>query len=165
MYSQNTFFKNFTAAPKMEDFYTSLGSASFHYVSGSPWQLYSPLGDFMAGTYPEGTFHMKNVPTNLLSPKTWKDLLKLTGDATIEQKLIQITEIIRRFPNRQFILVGDSGEHDPEIYRQLQDRFGDQVQEIWIRDVVNVRHTTPTRLVGMRIIAVRTVLEGISGVS
>jgi phosphatidate phosphatase APP1 len=150
---KNTFFKEFTAAPKMEDLYQSFYNASFHYVSGAPWQLYRPLASFLKGIYPEGTYHMKNVPTNLLSPTTWKDLLKLTGDATIEQKLVQITEIIERFPNRQFILVGDSGEHDPEVYRQLRSSFPKQVRDIWIRDVVKAQDFAPERLTGMNIIA------------
>jgi len=163
---RNTFLGDFTVAPEMIDSYKALGLACFHYVSGAPWQLYRPLSEFIEKEeFPEGSFHMKNVPTNLISPTTWRDLLKLTGDATVEQKLSQIATIMSRFPGRKFILVGDSGEHDPEIYRQLQDRFGDQVQEIWIRDVVNARHTTPGRLNGMKIIAARTVLEGISGVS
>ena len=67
-----------------------------------------------------------------------------------------------RFPERRFILVGDSGEHDPEIFHQLRGRFGDQVEEIWIRDVVNARHTTPERLSGMNVIAARTISEGVS---
>lgn len=160
---RNTFFGDFIAVPEMIDSYKSLDLACFHYVSGAPWQLYRPLSEFIEKEdFPEGSFHMKNVPTNLLSPATWRDLLKLTGDATVEQKLSQIATIMSRFPGRRFILVGDSGEHDPEIYRQLQDRFGDQVQEIWIRDVINARHTTPDRLDGMKIIAARTVFEGIS---
>jgi len=150
---KNTFFKDFTAAPKMEGFYNSFDNASFHYVSGAPWQLYRPIANFMEETYPEGTYHMKNVPTNLLSPTTWKDLLKLTGDATIDQKLVQITEIIKRFPDRQFILVGDSGEHDPEVYRQLRNTFPKQVGDIWIRDVVKAQDFAPERLTGMNIIA------------
>lgn len=161
---RNTFLGDFTVSPEMIDSYKNLGLvASFHYVSGAPWQLYRSLSEFIEKEeFPEGSFHMKNVPTNLLSPVTWRDLLKLTGDATFEQKLSQIATIMSRFPERKFILVGDSGEHDPEIYRQLQDRFGDQVQEIWVRDVVNARHTTPDRLDGMKIIAARTVFEGIS---
>jgi phosphatidate phosphatase APP1 len=95
---------------------------------------------------------MKSVPKNLLSPTTWKSLLKLVGDATVEQKIFQISEIMRRFPQRQFILIGDSGEHDPEVYGRIRDTFGEQVKEIWIRDVVGARHDQPGRLKGMVVI-------------
>lgn len=159
----NTFFRDFAVASGMVDRYKKISTASFHYVSGAPWQLYQPLYDFLTREgFPEGSFHMKSVPTNLFSLTTWKDLLKLIGDATVEQKLSQISKIITRFPEREFILVGDSGEHDPEIYQQLRDRFGDQVREIVIRDVINARQTTPSRLEGMSVIPARTVTDGSS---
>jgi len=160
---RNTFFADFIAAPEMLNWFKSLHDACFHYVSGAPWQLYIPLSTFIRKTeLPEGSFHMKNVPTNLLSPKTWRDLLKLAGDATIEQKYSQISMIMGRFPGRQFVLVGDSGEHDPEIYRKLWDQFGNQVKDIWIRDVVRARYTNPKRLEGMKVIPARTVLAGVT---
>ena len=43
------------------------------------------------------------------------------------------------YPNRQFILIGDSGEHDPEIYGWAAGTFPNQVKEIYIR---NVTHET-----------------------
>ena len=160
---RNTFFRDFEAAPNMANRYKNLGKASFHYVSGAPWQLYQPLAGFIKKRrFPEGSFHMKSVPKNLLSPSTWRDLLKLVGDATVEQKISQISELMYRFPERKFIFVGDSCEHDPEVYGQLRDTFGDQVQEIWIRDVVNERQTHPERLTGMKIIEALTVSEGVS---
>jgi hypothetical protein len=61
---RNTFFRDFKAAPGMAEMYRGLGDASFHYVSGGPWQLFKPLADFFLGPlggFPEGTFHMKNI--------------------------------------------------------------------------------------------------------
>jgi Phosphatidate phosphatase APP1, catalytic domain len=160
---RNTFFRDFRAAPGMANRYKNLEEACFHYVSGGPWQLYEPLSDFlMKEGFPEGSFHMKSVPKNLLSPTTWKDFFKLVGDATLEQKLSQISEIMRRFPGRRFILIGDSGEHDPEVYRQIRARYGHQVEAIWIRDVVNDRNINPHRLDGMKTLEAQTVLEGVS---
>jgi Uncharacterized conserved protein (DUF2183) len=73
----NTFFRDFVAAPEMAKMYQGFNGASFHYVSGGPWQLYGPLSEFLfsekAG-FPEGTFHMKQVSKNLLSAATWEDL-------------------------------------------------------------------------------------------
>ncbi|KAI7884280.1 hypothetical protein K492DRAFT_125198, partial [Lichtheimia hyalospora FSU 10163] len=47
--------------------------------------------------------------------------------------------IVKDFPKRKFILVGDSGERDPEIYRMLYDRFPDQIIKIFIHDVTSER--------------------------
>jgi phosphatidate phosphatase APP1 len=74
------------------------------------------------------------------------------ADGTFEQKFAQTSEIIQRFPGRKFILVGDSGEKDPEVYRKVKTPFPDHVQEIRIRDVVNDRERNPSRLKGMIII-------------
>ena len=42
---------------------------------------------------------------------------------TYEQKTAQIGTIMERFPQRPFILVGDTGEKDPEVYRAIKARF------------------------------------------
>lgn len=158
---RNTFFEPFAAAAGMSQRYAALTDAAFHYVSGSPWQLYRPLQHFLAEAgFPEGSFHMKSVPANLLSPATWKALYALTGDATITQKLDQIGTIMGHFPRRRFILVGDSGEHDPEVYAALRANHGDQIEEIWIRDVNDTRRLAPERLAGMRVIEAPSVSPG-----
>lgn len=154
---ENTFYRPFVAAPGMAERYRGLGDeTAFHYVSGAPWQLYRPLAQFItAAGFPQGSFHMKNVRKNLLTPGSWQDLASLAGgSATTEQKLTQISDIISDFPQRRFILVGDSGERDPEVYREIRDRFPRQIQAVWIRDLVNDREHHPARLEGMKIIAV-----------
>ncbi|TVR27681.1 MAG: DUF2183 domain-containing protein [Balneolaceae bacterium] len=55
-----------------------------------------------------------------------------------------------------FILVGDSGERDPEVYREIANRYPDQIKEIIIRDVINDRQINPGRLEGMTIIPAPT---------
>ena len=57
-----------------------------------------------------------------------------------------------RFPKRRFILIGDSGEKDPEVYREIQRRFPAQVQEIMIRDCIDALARAPARLEGMTVI-------------
>ena len=46
-----------------------------------------------------------------------------------------IRPILDRFPQRRFVLVGDSGEKDPEIYAELAPRHPKQISRILIRDV------------------------------
>jgi uncharacterized protein DUF2183 len=155
---RNTFCRDFVAAPGMADMYKELGDVPFHYVSGGPWQLYGPLYDFLVsgpGGYPEGSFHFNYFPKNLLGKDTIKILARTLASSlenTYQHKIAQITRLMERFPGRTFILVGDSGELDPEVYRRIKDEHPQQVREIWIRDVVNDAATNPDRLAGMKII-------------
>jgi hypothetical protein len=152
----NTFFRDFVAVPHMAELYRSLHDAAFHYVSGAPWQLYRPLAEFLFGKagFPEGTFHMKRVSKNLFSADTWRELKELATNEnfTFGLKVLQISEIMQRFPHRKFILIGDSGEKDPEAYREIKNQFRDQVQEIIIRDVAHDRELNNDRLQGMTVI-------------
>ncbi|CAN5299064.1 hypothetical protein BH23BAC3_BH23BAC3_21190 [soil metagenome] len=164
---RNTFFKEYNAAPGMLNMYKQWEDiASFHYVSGSPWQLYNTLRNFLIDDtgFPNGTFHMKSVRKNLLNIGSWRDLRELATNEfiTYDQKISQISELMETFPQRRFILIGDSGEMDPEVYSIIRENYPDQVHEIIIRDVVNARNLQPERLEGMRIIIARTIEPGLS---
>jgi hypothetical protein len=155
---RNTFLKAFQAAEGMRErylgFVTEAGSSAdtcFHYVSGSPWQLYGPLSRFLfeQAQFPAGTVHMKNLRKNLLDRGALRDIMSfaLGGDlATLDQKVRQITNLMIHLPGRKFILVGDSGEKDPEVYRAIRKLFPNQVLKIYIRDVL------AERLTGMELI-------------
>ncbi|REL33130.1 DUF2183 domain-containing protein [Rhodohalobacter sp. SW132] len=168
---RNTFFKDFEAAPGMYSLYDiwKENNAAFHYVSGAPWQLYDPITSFLfdverESLYPKGSFHMKTVRKSFFNPGTWADFGKLLfgKNVTKNQKTGQITTLLERFPERRFILVGDSGEKDPEIYSAMRERYPEQVKKIIIRDVVNAREHEPDRLTGMEIIPARTIYSGVS---
>jgi phosphatidate phosphatase APP1 len=45
-----------------------------------------------------------------------------------------IQKILTDFPQRKFILVGDSGEQDPEIYGELARRHPGRIARIFIRE-------------------------------
>lgn len=116
----------------------------FHYVSGSPWQMFRLLGEFLlrgANAFPEGTFHMKSLRKNLTDPDSWEDLLKLAQGkkATLSQKIEQITEMTMHLPERKLILIGDSGEMDPEVFLSIHRMFPGRVEKIIIRDVLGER--------------------------
>jgi hypothetical protein len=156
---RNTFLKKFKAAQGMRERYLRFiaeagvsADTCFHYVSGSPWQLYGPLSRFLFEQegFPAGTVHMKNLRKNLLDRGAVRDIMAfaLGGDlATLEQKIRQITNLMIHLPRRKFILVGDSGERDPEVYRAIRKLFPEQVLRIYIRDVMG------ERLTGMELIA------------
>ena len=137
----NTFFREFSAVPCMADLYRSFGEdVAFHYVSGGPWQMYQPLANFLFADppgFPKGSFHMKNVATNLLEKKTYEEIGAFIASgsqqATFDQKISQIRTIMNHFPGRTFTLLGDSGEKDPEVFRQIREEFPARVREIIIR--------------------------------
>lgn len=127
----NTFLRELQAVAGMADVYRAWtkDGAAFHYVSSSPWQLYAMLAGFIeVNGFPAGTFHMKTV--------RWKDKSVLSLVASPARfKHAEIEPILRTFPRRRFILVGDSGEKDPEVYGELARHFPEQIGRILIRDV------------------------------
>ena len=129
---RNTFLREFEPVPGMAEFYQTLARSkgvAFHYVSASPWQLYPPLADFIpAQGFPRGTFHLKEF--------RWKDRSFFSLFSNPEEyKLGVIEPLLKRFPNRRFLLIGDSGERDPEIYATLARKYPRQIERIYIRDV------------------------------
>lgn len=165
---RNAFLRDYVAVPDMAEMYREFGDqVMFHYVSGSPWQLYKLLDEFLmrGSNFPEGAFHMKDVRKNLLAPDSWHDFKEFTkGDkATLVQKIGQITRLFENLPEREFILIGDSGEKDPEVFAEIRKTFPDRVREIIIRDVVNERGKPDSlRLKDMRILEAPTVVHGVT---
>lgn len=134
---QNTFARQFRAIPGMPELYRDCASlgASFHYVSGSPWQLFEPLHSFWSTAgLPAGSFHLK--------PFRLRDTARKIRGMSPQKahKLAAIEPILSAFPQRKFVLVGDSGEQDPEIYGTLLRARPAQVAGIFIR---NVRNQSP----------------------
>lgn len=131
---RNTFLREFQAVPGMAEFYQALARtnhATFHYISASPWQLYEPLAAFLAtNNFPAGTFELKEF--------RWKSRKVFNLFAPPEKfKLGVIEPLLRQFPKRKFILIGDSGERDPEIYGALARKFPEQITQIYIRAVTD----------------------------
>ena len=129
---RNTFLKPYASIPGMAPVYQAWAtnsSASFHYVTGSPWQLYEPLADFLkAYHFPEGSFHMRDF--------RWKDDTALNLlNSPVSHKISAIEELLSSYPERLFVLVGDSGEKDPEIYGELARRHPSQIIAIYIRNL------------------------------
>ncbi len=128
---RKTFYEPFQPVAGMAAVYREWAArgASFHYVSASPWQLYEPLAEFAATNgFPGGSWHLKQFRV--------KDGSFLAlFDSPEKYKPAVIEPMLRQFPKRRFILVGDSGERDPEIYGALARNFPGQIHRIFIRDV------------------------------
>jgi phosphatidate phosphatase APP1 len=126
---ENTFLRELEAVPGMAPLYRAWKEkgAKFHYVSSSPWQLFAPLSEFSrkAG-FPGGSFHLKLF--------RWKDSSFFDLFASPAKTKPKVLEpILATFPRRKFILVGDSGEEDPEVYGALARKHPEQVERILIR--------------------------------
>ena len=108
---------------------SSLG-VKLHYVSNAPWQLYPVLVDFFAKAgLPKGSFHLKQ----------YTGMLQGIFEPVAERKKGTLERIMTDFPERQFILVGDSGEADLELYTDLLLTYPGRILGVFIRDVTSVR--------------------------
>lgn len=128
---ENTFLREFEAVAGMAELYRRLAErgAAFHYVSLSPWQLAAPLEEFLARErFPGGSLHLQ--PFRVQDG----DFGDLVGDSR-EKKLAAIGPLLRKWPMRRFVLIGDSSQVDPEVYAEIARRHPGRVASIWIRDV------------------------------
>lgn len=96
------------------------------YVSSSPWHLYGPLVEFLK---------LQDIPLGplLLRELSVRQVLKINEHGN--HKLEQIERILDFYPGMQFVLIGDSGEQDPEIYTEVVRRHPGAVRMIYIRSV------------------------------
>lgn len=119
------------------DFYQALmlgpddaGYNPFFYVSNSPWNLYDLLQDFISlNHFPKG-------------PVLLRDFGLPSEDKTFSYKTHKadmVDKILSTYPNMKFILVGDSGEHDTDIYLEAARNNPGRILCIYIRDVQSKR--------------------------
>jgi phosphatidate phosphatase APP1 len=103
-------------------FYRALhaGVNPLFYVSKSPWNLYAPLLEYL---------EVQGLP---LGPLMLRDF-GLRREKEHKRKAIE--EILATYPGLKFILIGDSGEEDPEIYSDIVQRFPARIRVIYIRSV------------------------------
>ena len=103
--------------------------ALFHYVSSSPWQIYDAVNQFLIDErFPLGSMHLKWFRLRDEIFKRWQILRRKSKGGVIRS-------LIRRLPERSFVLVGDSGERDPEIYAKLASKHPSQITRICIRQI------------------------------
>lgn len=97
------------------------GAVGVFYLSGSPQNFMERLQRFFTQhSFPPGPILLKN----------------FGRDPTFDQrayKLAHLRRVLARHPGLRFTLIGDSGEHDPEIYRQLKAEHPKAIGQIFIR--------------------------------
>jgi len=103
------------------------GCHPIFYVSSSPWNMYDLLEDFMElNAIPCGPLFLRDYGT---------DPGKFIATPGHEHKLERTRMLIERFPQLRWVLMGDSGQADAELYAQAARSFGDRIAAIYIRDV------------------------------
>ena len=103
-------------------FYRALhaGVNPVFYVSKSPWNLFAPIVEYLeVQGLPQGPVLLRDF--GLRREK--------------EHKRKTIEHILGTYPALKFVLSGDSGEQDPEIYADIVRRFPDRIRAIYIRSV------------------------------
>lgn len=131
----NTFFKGADKRMPLEgaaEFYHMLHRGKsgqeanpIFYVSHSPWNLYRYLELFLSkNNFPKG-------PILLRSLSDFRNRNK--GEKPQKQK--EILNLLKTYPNLPFILIGDSGEHDADIYMEIAEQYPDQIAAIYLRSV------------------------------
>ena len=99
----------------------------FFYVSSSPWNLYDLFERFLVlHDIPLGPIILRPVG---IGAGHWP------GGSHQANKVAQIDRIFATYPHLSFILIGDSGQHDVEIYAETAERHPSRVLGIYIRDV------------------------------
>jgi phosphatidate phosphatase APP1 len=96
------------------------------YVSSSPWHLFPPLLEFL---------RVQDIPVGPLLLKELSVRKVFGANRHLTHKLDKIENIMSFYPHLQFILIGDSGEKDPEIYAEVVKRHPQAVRAIYIRNV------------------------------
>jgi phosphatidate phosphatase APP1 len=98
------------------------------YVSNGLWNLYDLLEDF---------FELNKIPGGpVLLLRNWgvyRDEILPIGQR--EHKLGAISQILDLYTDLPFILIGDSGEADPEIYHEIVHRYPERILAVYIRKI------------------------------
>lgn len=102
-----------------------------HYCSNSPWQLYPVIASY---------FKLAGLPPGSIHLKQYSGMLQGIFEPVAERKKGTLEKIMHDFPQRKFLLVGDSGEADLEVYVEIAVANPGRIVAIFIRDV-----TTPEK--------------------
>jgi phosphatidate phosphatase APP1 len=101
----------------------------FFYVSHSPWNLYRYLEYFL---------HNNSFPKGAILLRTMKNMMHKNIDEK-PQKQKEIINILKTYPTLPFILIGDAGEHDADIYMEVVKNHPERIKAIFLRSVNSKR--------------------------
>jgi phosphatidate phosphatase APP1 len=110
-------------------FYRALsrGLNPIFYVSSSPWNIYENLIEL---------FEMHKIPRGPLFLRDWGfSEHGFAPDGTHTHKLVPLRRVLADYPSLPFVLIGDSGQKDPEIYEEIVASHPGRILTVYIRDV------------------------------
>jgi phosphatidate phosphatase APP1 len=97
------------------------------YVSSSPWNIHDVITEFLS---------LQKIPDGPVMLRDWDINLGALSSSRLKQhKEPLIKEILETYPSLPFILIGDTSQHDPEIYREIVRQYPDRILAIYIRNV------------------------------
>lgn len=100
------------------------------YLSNGPWNLAGPVSRFLERhDFPAGALLMTDWG---ITPKRW------FRDGR-EHKSSSLTGLVTDLPDVRWVLIGDDGEHDPDLYTTLATDRPDRVDAIVLREVPRSR--------------------------
>lgn len=100
------------------------------YVSHSPWNLYRYLDLFL---------RQNDFPKGPILLRSFQSIFRRKSVGDKPQKQIEILNILETYPDLRFILIGDSGERDADIYKEIAALFPDRILAIYLRSVNHKR--------------------------
>ncbi|QCR21679.1 App1 family protein [Pontibacter sp. SGAir0037] len=105
----------------------------FFYVSSSPWNTYDLLYHFLElNDIPQGPLLLRDFGI---------DESKFLSSDHMSHKYKEIENLLITYPMLKFILIGDSGQKDAEIYQQVVQNHPGRILAVYIRDVNIEKHT------------------------
>ena len=120
------------------------------YVSTSPWNLHEMLLEFVV---------LRRFPLGPLLLTDWgpsrSGLFRIRAQ---EHKIGLVRRMLEEHPQLGLVLVGDSGQLDPEIYAELAREHPDRIRAVYIR---RTRHARPGRLAEVDALAADVTAGGV----
>jgi phosphatidate phosphatase APP1 len=121
--------------PGVSVFYKALSENDknpFFYVSSSDWNLFDLIRDFLNyRDIPAGPLLLKDLHVDLRN--IWK-----SGGGSHQHKLGKINMLLELYPGMKFILIGDSGQHDPELYAGIIESHPGRIKAVYIREIKKI---------------------------
>ncbi len=103
------------------------------YVSNSPWNLYDVIDEFMDVNHiPKGPVLLRDFG-HANNPAL--------SDAYKKHKYNETVKILETYPHLPFILIGDSGEKDADMYLEVAKNYPGRILCIYIRTVKDKKRT------------------------
>ena len=113
-------------------------NCTFHYLSAMPDQLFTVTQEFIyTNQFPNGSFHMRHFGWALSSLFNF-----LHSQATFDHKITYLNFFLSH-TRRDYVLIGDSGEKDPEIYGTIAREHPERIRAIFIRAIKNESFDDP----------------------